>query len=356
MDRLCTCDICDDCLKRLREAGGNKGSSCSSLTTETTDITPSGESNRPDSTSNKEPSDTDAVAAPQLHLSSSGTLSSSSMPDISADESMSESAKTAALEESPSRGPSSLATDTTVTLGTSSPGTGPAVKLDAPSECGTRTLSDLTSIEAPDDGLPSPTATLALTKTTLGLTSPDQSDATEPPSSHPQSPMDVSEPLSSVDYSSDLDASVSLPPMNLSRSETGTDLPCSSSKVTDPSVSEESAMPKSSTSSEAKASDRSMDSFSECSSISSALPATGSSAESYPKSTTRDSAGSADTLADISETASPDTIKHISGADDGKTAGATAKKQAPTKRRRDHSRRQDKGPDDKPDSDTSETP
>ncbi|KAL1482843.1 hypothetical protein MTO96_033499 [Rhipicephalus appendiculatus] len=225
MDRSCKCGICDDCLKRLREAGGDDSSSCSSPSTETSGITPSSDSNKPDSTSGKEPSETGAVAGKHPRLSSSATLSSGSMPEIIADDSMSVSARTAALVESLSRGPASQATDPS----TSSSETGLGVVLDDPPECysGTGTLSELTcsSLVSPDDCFPPPYETSSSAKASVDLTSPDQSDA--PQSEAPQSPMDVSgsQPPSPVDYSTDLAASESLPPMDLSEPGHSTDSP-----------------------------------------------------------------------------------------------------------------------------------
>ncbi|KAL1481862.1 hypothetical protein MTO96_015261 [Rhipicephalus appendiculatus] len=101
------------------------------MSTETSSITPSGDSNKPDSTSGKEPSETRAVAGTHPLLSPSGTLSSGSMPEIIADDSMSVSARTAALAESLSRGPSSQASDPASSLGTTSE-SDPAVILDPP--------------------------------------------------------------------------------------------------------------------------------------------------------------------------------------------------------------------------------
>lgn len=336
MQPSCECGKCDDCLKRLLEAGCREESSCCSTSTDTSPATPSADGSKPDSSSGKQPSDTKAVAGKHPPLSSSATLSSGSMPEEIADDTFAESLP---------RDPTSQATDPS----TSSSETGLGVVLEDQLECfsGTGTLSELTcsSLISPDDCFRPPHETAGSTKASVDLTRPDKSD--DPHSQAPLSPMDFSssEPRSPVDYSTDIAASVSLPPMDPSSSSHCTNSPCSSLKLTDPSVSEESPLPKSSSSSESRPSDRSIDSFSERSSISSTLPLTGSSAESYPKSTTRDSAGSADTLADISETAaSSETLEPFSD-DDGDNAGADAKKQSPTKKRRHHSLRQDKGPE-----------
>lgn len=283
-------------------------------------LTPSGDISKPRSSSYKGPSrsGTGAMAGTHPRLSSSATLSSGSMPEISADDI---SARTAALAESLSPGLSSQATEASGTIDTPSSETGPAAMDTTPEGAGGRaTLSELTyqSLSGVEEYYPSPQERLRL-QHQLGLppASADQREAMQLAGAH--SPMDVSksEGLSPVDYSTDLAASVSLPPM-------------------DPTVSEES-YPKSSVVSGGKSSGDSLKTLDEVSELktSPALPSTGSSAECYPDSATRASMDSAGTLRDISDIeGSSGTIEHGSTSDEDTSTGIDSSKPSPTKRLR----------------------
>lgn len=262
----CICETCDDCLKRLRggsskreastkrperqEAAqpmpeedmdaasdvlegeeaqrrasatststGSGGSSYSTPTTETTALTLSSESHQLTSSSEKAASKsatTGALAGTHPRLSSA-TLSSGSMTEYSADDEMSVSGRTSALAESLSLGPFSQATEATGSLGTSSSGTGAAaMETTAGGAEAQGTLSELTFPSGtPDDCFLPPEAT-ALSQTTFALaeTNPDQSQGTQPPTSQePQSLMDVSgsDGTTSAEFSFDRNISSGLP-------------------------------------------------------------------------------------------------------------------------------------------------
>lgn len=272
---------------------GSGGSSCSSPSTETTALTLSTESRQLTSSSDKAATKSATAGQAGTHPRlSTATLSSGSMADYSADDEMSISARTAALAESLSRGPDSQAAGS---LETSSSGTGAAAMETAAGGAeAQRTLSKVTFPPgSPDDDCFLPPGATTLSKTALAQseTNPDQSEATQPPTSQePQSPMDVSgsEGTSSAEFSFDLSAS-------------------------------------------------------------SGLPSTGASAESYPQSTAsapRKSPESADTLGDVSDVnASSDPFDDPSASDEDTSVGRDPAKPAPVKRRRPHHRRHVEVPD-----------
>nr|XP_050050389.1 mucin-5AC-like [Dermacentor andersoni]XP_054918166.1 mucin-5AC-like [Dermacentor andersoni] len=312
----CTCKTCDDCLKRLRDGSSSQAastkrpelqeaeqstreegmdtasdvreaeeaqrrpsttststdssaSSFSSPSTETTALTLSIESRQLSSSSEKAASKsatTGALAGTHPRLSSA-TLSSGSMAEYSADDEMSVSSRTSALAESLSLGPFSQGTVASGSLRSSSSGTGAAAM--APPAEGAEALGTLSEVTfpsaSPDDCfLPPEATTLSQTAPALAETNPDQSEATQPPTSEePQSPMDVSGsegttsagfsfghkvssglPLTGTSVESYAQSTVSATGMSVGSDETvadATDANVSSAIFDEPSVMDESA-------------------------------------------------------------------------------------------------------------------
>lgn len=225
----CKCGVCDECLERGRDspssrqgsakrpkveqpmpeeemdatsdvlegeeaqrgprASSSSGSSCSSPSTESTALTLSIESHQltssPEKAASKSATATQAGTHPRL---STVTLSSGSMGEYSADDEMSASSAVAKKVKSLSR---KLPSRATGALGTSPSKTGAAAAGGTEAQ---QTSSDATSPEGDDDDCFLPPDAPAPKKTTPAQpeTKPDQSEATQPPTSQESpTPMDV---------------------------------------------------------------------------------------------------------------------------------------------------------------------